>query len=101
MVLSMTVKSGSVILNAKVLDKDNNNAVIFEQTAVDTPAADVLAGDAAGRAAAQYGSSGFVVLCYIGRASWRERLEVAFDDGETNGIDNVVRDYYEDNEKTD
>src|SRR6266516_6692846 len=41
MVLSMTVKSGSVILNAKVLDKDNNNAVIFEQTAVDTPAADV------------------------------------------------------------
>src|SRR6266699_403274 len=41
MVLSMTVKNGSVILNAKVLDKDNNNAVIFEQTAVDTPAADV------------------------------------------------------------
>src|ERR1043165_1073804 len=46
MVLSMTVKNGSVILTGKVLDKDNNNAVIFEQTVVDTPAADLLVGNA-------------------------------------------------------
>src|SRR4051812_7146554 len=42
MVLSLTVKNGSVIINAKLLDKDANNAVIFEQTFTDTPAADVL-----------------------------------------------------------
>ncbi len=37
MVLSLTAKNGNVILNARVLDKDNNNAVIFDQTVVDTP----------------------------------------------------------------
>src|SRR5439155_7270594 len=41
MVLSMTVKNGSVILNAKVLDKENNNASCRERVEVDAVAADV------------------------------------------------------------
>ena len=42
LVLNLTVKNGSVIVNAKVLDKDANNAVLWEKTVVDSAAADVL-----------------------------------------------------------
>src|ERR1041384_4437595 len=35
MVLRLTGSGTSVIINAQILDKDNNNAVIFDQTVVD------------------------------------------------------------------
>ncbi|MGN6387297.1 MAG: hypothetical protein ACTHMT_13765, partial [Verrucomicrobiota bacterium] len=41
MVLTLTARNGNVEMNAKVLDKDNNNEVLFEKTFIDTPAADV------------------------------------------------------------
>jgi hypothetical protein len=83
MALSMTVKNGSVILNAKVLDKDNNNAVIFEQTAVDTPAADVLVGNATDSPAAPYlGSGNFVLICYEDNGRTQTSYEVTFDNAE-------------------
>ena len=85
MVLSMTVKSGSVILNAKVLDKDNNNAVIFEQTAVDTPAADLLVGNATDSPAAPYlGSGNFVLICYEDNGRTQTSYEVTFDNAEVS-----------------
>ncbi len=43
LVLTMTVKDGNVIITGKALDKENNNAVMWERTVVDTPAADVMA----------------------------------------------------------
>src|SRR5436189_5568974 len=65
MVLSMTVKNGSVILYAKVLDKDNNNTLIFERTVVDTPEADLLVGNATDSPALPYlGSRNFVLIRY-------------------------------------
>ena len=39
--MAMTVRGGNVSINARVLDKDAGDAVIFEETVVDTPAADV------------------------------------------------------------
>src|SRR5690242_19553303 len=42
LVLSVTGKGTDVIINTKVLDKLANNAVLFEQTFVDTAGTDVL-----------------------------------------------------------
>ena len=36
LVLTLTVKEGSVTITAKVLDKENNNAVMWEKTVIDT-----------------------------------------------------------------
>src|SRR5438552_16302935 len=85
MVVSMTVKNGSVILNAKVLDKDNNNAVIFEQTAVDTRAADLLVGNATDSPAApDLGSGNFVWICYEDNDGTQTSYEVTFDNAEVS-----------------
>jgi len=84
MVLSMTVKNGSVILNAKVLDKDNNDAVIFEQTAVDSPAADVLSDGTDSPAAPYLGSGNFVLMCYEDSGTSQTSYEVTFDNAEVS-----------------
>ncbi|HVY68821.1 MAG TPA: hypothetical protein VHH73_02770, partial [Verrucomicrobiae bacterium] len=62
MVLSLTGKDGNVILDAKVLDKEDNDNVIFEKVVVDTPAADVLS-DGKDSPAAPYFASGYFTLC--------------------------------------
>src|SRR5881394_1027503 len=100
LVLSMTVKNGSVILNAKVLDKDNNNAVIFEQTAVDSPAADVLADGTDSPAAPYLGSGNFVLMCYEDSGTSQTSYEVTFDNAETYVTDLTVVDDFNDNVKT-
>src|SRR5690606_25353459 len=41
--LTLTARGGSVYINGRVLDRAAGNAVIFSQSAVDTPAADVMA----------------------------------------------------------
>ncbi len=43
LVLNLEVRSGNVIIRGQVLDRDAANAVIWEKTFVDTPAADVMA----------------------------------------------------------
>ena len=43
LVLTLTVLHGNVVIRGRVLDKDDNNAVLFDKTFVDTPAADVMA----------------------------------------------------------
>src|SRR6185369_16547190 len=43
LVLTMTGKDGNMVITGKVLDKSSNNAVVWEKTVVDTPAADVFA----------------------------------------------------------
>jgi hypothetical protein len=44
LVLALTARNGSVTVNARVLDKDANNALLWEKTVVDGPGADVMAG---------------------------------------------------------
>jgi hypothetical protein len=61
MVLNLTVRNGSVIINAKALDKDANDAVLWEKTVVDSPAADVLA-DGKDSPAEPFLTSGYFTL---------------------------------------
>lgn len=42
LVLTLTVVNGNVTIRGRVLDKDNNDQVLWDQTFVDTPAADVF-----------------------------------------------------------
>ncbi|MBI4657851.1 MAG: hypothetical protein HY735_03195 [Verrucomicrobia bacterium] len=82
--LSMTARGGSVILNARVLDKDNNNAVIFEQTFVDTPAADILSDGTDSPAAPYLGSGNLVLYAYqdFDRNAPQDVYEVVYDNAE-------------------
>lgn len=59
--IQLTVHNGNVIIRGRVLDKDNNNAVLFDQTYIDTPAADVLS-DGQDNPSAPFITSGNVVL---------------------------------------
>jgi hypothetical protein len=69
LVLSLTVKGGNVIFHGKVLDKDANNAVIWERSVVDTPAADVLASGTENPTAPYLGDGNFVLYLYADYAA--------------------------------
>ena len=66
LVLTLTVKGGSVTIRGRVLDLDNNNGVLFDRTYVDTPAADVLADGSDNPAAPFVGLVGNAVLYLYG-----------------------------------
>lgn len=99
MVLSLTVKNGNVIINAKALDKDANNAVLFERTFVDTPAADVLS-DGTDNGPAYMGAGNFVLMCYEDAGTTQDSYEVTFDNAEVFVTDNTILDDFNDNTKT-
>ncbi|HVV73246.1 MAG TPA: hypothetical protein VHI52_17370, partial [Verrucomicrobiae bacterium] len=62
MVLTLTVQNGTVTIRGRVLDKDNNNAVLWDQTFTDTPAADILGTGTDNPPAPYVGMIGNVVL---------------------------------------
>jgi hypothetical protein len=64
LVLSLTGKDGNVVINARALDKDANNALLWEKTVVDTPAADVMADGTDNPAAPFFGAGNFVLYLY-------------------------------------
>lgn len=64
LVLSLTVRNGAVTFTGKVLDRENNNAVIWERTVVDSPGADVLADGQDSPAAPYLGAGYFTLFCY-------------------------------------
>jgi hypothetical protein len=99
MVLTLTVKNGNVIINSKLLDKDANNAVLFERTFVDTPAADVLS-DGTDNGPAYMGAGNFVLMCYEDEGTTQASYEVTFDNAEVFVTDAVVVDDFNDNQKT-
>ena len=100
LVLTLSVKQGSVFINAKVLDKDDNNAVIFEQSAVDTPEPDVLGRGADSPQAPYLGEGNFVLMCYEDNGTTQDSYEVTFDNAETYVCDEVLVDNFDDNVKT-
>jgi hypothetical protein len=59
--IQLTVQHGTVEIRGRVFDKDADDAVIFDQTFFDTPAADVLA-DGADSPAAPFITTGNIVL---------------------------------------
>jgi hypothetical protein len=102
LVLSMTGKGTNVVINARVLDKDNNNAVIFDLTFVDTPAADVLSDGTDSPAAPYFGSGNFVLYLYqdYSASAPEDPYQVTYDNAEVFVLDNSVLDDFNDNVKT-
>jgi len=63
--ISMTGEGESVVMRVKVLDIENNNAVLFDQTSIDTPDADDFQTGTDSPAAPFLGKPGnFVILLY-------------------------------------
>ena len=63
--LSLTVRNGEVTIRGRVYDRDDNNAVIFDRTFVDTAGADVL-DDGTDSPPAPFLGTGYVVLYLYG-----------------------------------
>lgn len=65
--LSLTVQNGQVTIRGRVFDRDDNDAVLFDRTFVDTPAKDVLV-DGEDDPPAPFITTGYVVLYLYGDA---------------------------------
>ncbi|HUS35802.1 MAG TPA: hypothetical protein VM680_10675 [Verrucomicrobiae bacterium] len=101
LVLILTMKGGNVIITGKVLDKDNKNAVLFEKTYVDTPAADSFARGTDDPQAPYTGAGKINLIDYADKdASVGNNYDVAFDNVEAFVLENAVVDNFDDNSKT-
>ena len=103
LVLNLSVKNGSVHIRGQVLDRDAGDAVIFEQTAIDTPLADVMA-DGSDNPAAPFITKGFFSLYLyqdFNAASPEDPYRAVFDNAEVFEMDTAVLDDFNDNTKTD
>jgi hypothetical protein len=77
--LSMEVQNGSVIVTGKVLDKEDDNAVLWERTVVDTVAEDPMT-DGTDDPAAPYITTGYFTLyCYQQFDAGISQYRVAYD----------------------
>jgi hypothetical protein len=102
LVLSLSVRNGSVIITGKVLDQDADNAVIWQKTVIDTPTADVLA-DGTDSPAAPYITTGYFTLyCYAdySPSAPEDPYRVFYDNAEVYVLDTVLLDDFNDNTKT-
>ncbi len=102
LVLGLSVRGGSVFINAKILDKDANNAVLWERTVVDTAAADVLA-DGSDDPAAPYVTSGYFTLYLyqdFDAGAPEAPYTAIYDNAEVFVTDTAVLDDFNDNTKT-
>src|SRR5688572_16294213 len=102
MVLSLIALNGSVTINARVLDKENNNAVLWEKTVVDTPAADVFAAGTDSPAGPYIASGYFTLFCYADydANAVEDPYTVTYDNAEVYVTDMTVVDDFNDNTKT-
>ncbi len=103
LVLSLWAHNGNVTITGRVLDKDNNNAVIWEKTVVDTPAADVLVSGNDSPAAPYIASGYFTLFCYADYDpnAVEDPYTVTYDNAEVYVTDMSVVDDFNDNTKTD
>jgi len=65
LVLALSQTNANVLIEAQVLDLDNGGAVLFDQTCVDTPAADILQGGTDDPPAPYSGRGRFVLMEYV------------------------------------
>ena len=104
LVLNLSVKNGSVHIRAQVaLDRDAGDAVIFEQTAIDTPLADVMA-DGSDDPAVPFITKGFFTLYLyqdFDAGAPEDPYRAVFDSAEVFEMDTAVLDNFNDNTKTD
>lgn len=104
LVLQLTVKSGSVVIHATALDKDADNAVLWDRTVIDTPAADILADPkSVDDPAAPYITKGYFTLyCYADFApnAPEDPYKIYYDNAQVFVNDTRVLDNFDDNVKT-
>lgn len=92
LVLSVKAKGGNVTVTGKVLDKDNNEAVLYEKTFVDTPAADVMAEGADSPVAPFLGNGHFTLYLYANGGTNAEGYQVVLDNAEAFVMENLLLD---------
>lgn len=100
--LTLTGAGANVLITARVLDKDRNEAVIFEKSFIDTPAADVFANGTDSPAAPFLGTGHAVLIGYADYAAGGPSVySVTFDNLEAFVNDRVLVDDFDDNRKSD
>ena len=101
--LRLTVRDGNVEINARILDKDQANKVIYDKTVIDTPAADVLASGKDDPATPYIKSGYYTLYCYedFSAAAPENPYKVYYDNAESFVNDTSVLDNFDDNLKTD
>ncbi len=99
LVLRLSVKDGNVTVTGKILDKDNGDAVIWERTVVDTPAADIMA-DGTDSPAAPYFTTGYFTLYCYQQFSEDKVYSVHYDNAEVFVTEATLLDDFNDNTKT-
>lgn len=101
LVLTLTARQGSVIVTGKVLDKAAGDAVLFEKTYVDTPAADVLRNGTDSPAAPYIASGYFTLYLYqdFDPNAPEEPYQAVFDNAEVVIVDSAVLDNFDDNNR--
>lgn len=103
LVLTLSAKDGAVTIKAQVLDKENGNAVLWQQTTTDTPDADIMA-DGTDDPAAPYLTRGhFVLYCYedFNANAPQAEYKVVYDNAEVCVLEEATLDDFNDNAKTD
>jgi len=102
LVLNLRAKGGSVIVNARVLDKDANNAVLWERTVVDTAAADVLVAGKDDPSAPYITEGYFTLYLYqdLDKGAVENPYRAVYDNAEVFITDEAVLDDFNDNTKT-
>ena len=100
LVLTLSAKNDTVTITGKVLDKDNGNAVIFENTVTDSPSADVLIAGTDDPAAPFLTRGQFALYLYQDDGRTQPSYEVTFDNAEACVLDDTVLDNFDDNTKT-
>ncbi|MBM3847964.1 MAG: hypothetical protein FJ405_16970, partial [Verrucomicrobia bacterium] len=102
MVLSMTVKGGSVHITASILDKEDGDKVIWTSTVVDTPGADVLVAGSDSPAAPYITKGYFTLYLYqdFDRGAPENPYKASYDNAEVFVNDTTVLDNFDDGAKT-
>lgn len=102
LVLTLSVRGGDVHIRARVLDTESGDAVLFEQTVVDTPAADVLVNGTDSPAAPYVTKGHFTLYLYqdFDAAAPEDPYRAVFDNAEVFETDREVLDDFDDNTKT-
>lgn len=102
LVLGLTVRNGNVEVNARALDKDANNAVLWEKTIVDTPAADVMRNGQDTPAGPFITGGYFTLYLYqdFDAGAPESPYRAVYDNAEVFVTESVVVDDFNDNTKT-
>ncbi len=102
LVLRLTARGGNVVITGQVLDKDDNDAVIWEKTVVDTPAADVMRNGTDTPAAPFLTGGYFTLYLYqdFDAGAPENPYRVWYDNAEVFVTDTTVLDDFNDNTKT-